>query len=154
MHFQPGWEGGPGRPKGSCGGRAKALQILDAMLSKADIQEELGKALEVTFRKNPVRFFRQIIMPLLPNETRLRLDAEGIVQWQSLLTIGPTEPSSRSIQADASGSEPSAVAGDSERPCALPENCSTAVAEKLPATTAGLLQPTTSPSAGSKPSAR
>ena len=39
MHFQPGWEGGPGRPKGSCGGRAKALQILDAMLSKADIQE-------------------------------------------------------------------------------------------------------------------
>ncbi len=146
MHFQPGWEGGPGRPKGSCGGRAKALQILDAMLSKDDIQEELGKALEVTFRKNPVRFFRQIIMPLLPTETKLRLDAEGIIQWQSLLTIGPTEPSSRSIQADASGSEPSAVAGDSERPCALPESCLTGAAHSGEGITAGSPLPTTSPS--------
>ncbi len=85
MQFQPGWEGGPGRPKGSCGGRAKALQILDAMLSKDDIQEELGKALEVTFRKNPVRFFRQIIMPLLPRDTRLAVfNDPGPVQWKSL----------------------------------------------------------------------
>ena len=146
MRFQPGNPGGPGRPKGATGGRIRILLALDELLSEEPEVEGMKKALRAQLHKDRVRFFRQIIMPLLPHESKLRLDAEGIVHWQSLLTIGPTEPRLRSIQAEATGSEPSAVAGDSERPCALPESCLTGAEPSGQGTTAGSPLPTTSPS--------
>ena len=145
--FQPGVSGNPaGRPKGIYGGRITALLTLDRILAREDLQADLEEALITYFKRSPVRFFRQIIMPLLPNETRLRIDAEGIIQWQSLLTIAPTPPSLKSIRPEDTGSEPSAVAGDSERPCALPASCSTAVAQSGQGITAGSPRPITLPS--------
>jgi len=84
--FQPGQSGNPaGRPKGSSGGRVRALAALDTMLGKRKNQRVLVQALEAEFQGNPVRFFKTIIMPLLPREAKLSLDHEGVIQWQSLL---------------------------------------------------------------------
>jgi hypothetical protein len=86
MSFEAGQSGNPvGRPKGSYGGRIQALAALDRMLGKKKNQVVLTKALEQEFLSNPVRFFKTVVMPLLPRETKLKLDQEGVVQWRSLL---------------------------------------------------------------------
>ena len=88
MTFYPGESGNPvGRPKGSYGGRIQALSALDKMLAKKKSQSALIRALEAEFMNDPVRFFKTIIMPLLPRESKLKFDHDGIVQWQSL--VGP-----------------------------------------------------------------
>jgi hypothetical protein len=51
----------------------------------------LEKALEREFLKNPVAFFKGIIMPLLPKESKLELDRDGVIRWQSLLGGGVAE---------------------------------------------------------------
>ena len=87
--FQPGESGNPnGRPKGSSGGRVQALAALDVMLAKKKNQRALVKALESEFLGDPVRFFKSIIMPLLPREAKLSLDHDGVIRWQSLLVQG------------------------------------------------------------------
>ncbi len=92
--FQPGISGNPdGRPKGSAGGRVKALMALDAMLAKRKNQRALVQALESDFIGNPVRFFKTVVMPLLPREARLSLEPDGVVQWRSLLGSGEVEES-------------------------------------------------------------
>ena len=78
MRFLPGQSGNPsGRTPGVRGGRTHALMTLDRMLAKPANQAFLGKALEEELRKNPLRFFRSIIMPLIPHETRMDAD-EGL----------------------------------------------------------------------------
>ncbi len=65
--FQPGISGNPrGRPKGPGGGRAQALAALDRMLGKEENQQTLFEALEKEFRTDPVRFFRNTVVPLIP----------------------------------------------------------------------------------------
>lgn len=89
MSFEPGQSGNPkGRPKGSYGGRIQALAALDKMLARRKNQSALVKALEKEFEADPVRFFKTIIMPLLPRESKLRFDQEGVVEWRSLLGAG------------------------------------------------------------------
>lgn len=84
--FAAGSSGNPrGRPKGSVGGRARALMALDAMLAGKKNREVLVKALEKEFREDPVRFFRSVIMPLLPKESKLEVERGGILRWRSLL---------------------------------------------------------------------
>ena len=88
--FEVGESGNPrGRPKGAYGGRIQALAALDKVLGKQKNLTSLEKALEVEFRRDPVRFFRSIIMPLLPKESKLELDREGVIRWQSLLGSSP-----------------------------------------------------------------
>lgn len=88
--FQPGVSGNPaGRPKGSCGGRVQALAALDVMMAKKKNQRALVKALETELLANPVRFFKIIIMPLLPREAKLSFDHDGVIRWQSLLGHEP-----------------------------------------------------------------
>jgi len=58
------------------------------MLAKKKNQRALIKALESELLSDPVRFFRSIIMPLLPREAKLSLDHDGVIRWQSLL--GPS----------------------------------------------------------------
>ena len=144
--FKPGCPPGPGRPVGSYGGRMKILLALDELLAEEEEVEGMREALRAYLHKDRIRFFKSIIMPLLPHETKLRIDAEGIIQWQSLLTIAPTPPSLKSIEPEDTGSAPSAVAGDSERPCALPESCSTGAEPSGQGITAGSPRPTTLPS--------
>jgi hypothetical protein len=90
--FQPGVSGNPvGRPKGSYGGRIQALAALDRMLGKKKNQSVLVKALEQEFVADPVRFFKTVVMPLLPRESKLKLDQDGTVRWRSLLGAGEEE---------------------------------------------------------------
>lgn len=87
--FEPGKSGNPaGRPKGSYGGRIKALAGLDKLLARHKSQKALIRALEAELHADPVRFFKTVIMPLLPRESRLAFDHEGVIQWRSLLGGG------------------------------------------------------------------
>ena len=84
--FEAGVSGNPrGRPKGAYGGRIQALAALDEMLGKKKNRHRLRRALEADLQKDPVRFFKTVIMPLLPREAKLSLDHDGIVEWRSLL---------------------------------------------------------------------
>jgi len=93
MQFEAGQSGNPvGRPKGSYGGRIMALASLDNLLAKKKNQKALMDALEKDLLKDPVYFFKTVVMPLLPREAKLSLDREGVIQWKSLLGVLPTEP--------------------------------------------------------------
>lgn len=84
--FKPGESGNPaGRPKGAGGGRTLALANLDKMVARPRNQELLIRALEREFKKDPVGFFRTMIMPLLPKEAKVSVDHDGIVEWRSLV---------------------------------------------------------------------
>ena len=86
MKYQAGQSGNMGgRPKGSVGGRTLALASLDKMLARRKNQRALISALENELQGNPVRFFRTVIMPLLPREAKLSFDHDGVIQWKSLL---------------------------------------------------------------------
>ena len=94
MPFQPGQSGNPhGRPVGSGSGRSKILSALDGLLSEQSTLDEMRAAFEVELRKNPVRFFRDIIMPLLPREavSRIMNESPGVVVWKSLTENPPAE---------------------------------------------------------------
>ena len=90
MEFQAGRSGNPGgRPKGSYGGRIQALAGLDKLLAKKKTQKALIAALEADLQKDPVRFFKTVIMPLLPREAKLSIDRDGIVEWKTLVEAFP-----------------------------------------------------------------
>jgi hypothetical protein len=51
--------------------------------------------MEKDLQKDPVRFFKTVIMPLLPRESKLSFDNDGVIQWKSLIgvtTEGPQPP--------------------------------------------------------------
>jgi len=86
MSFENGESGNPnGRPKGSYGGRIMALASLDTLLAKKKNQKALMAALEQDLLEEPVRFFKTVIMPLLPREAKLSFDHDVVVEWKSLL---------------------------------------------------------------------
>lgn len=88
MTFQRGQSGNPkGRPKGSCGGRMKALAELDRLLARSKNRKLLAKALEAEFREDPARFFKAVIMPLLPRDAKVAVES-GVIEWRSLLEAG------------------------------------------------------------------
>lgn len=85
MQFQPGKSGNPGgRRKGSVGGRSLALAVLDGMLVKSRNRTALERALQKEFSENPLRFFKTIVMPLLPKEAKVAVENDGIVMWRNL----------------------------------------------------------------------
>ncbi len=88
--FVKGKSGNPaGRPKGSLGGRARAIIELDRILGRNENAKLLADELEKEFQADPVRFFKNVVMPLLPKESRVDV-AGGIVRWQSLIEAGPS----------------------------------------------------------------
>jgi hypothetical protein len=93
MLYEAGQSGNPvGRPKGSYGGRIMALASLDKLLAKKKNQKALMDALEKDLMKDPVYFFKTVVMPLLPREAKLSFDRDGVIQWKSLLGVLPVEP--------------------------------------------------------------
>jgi hypothetical protein len=86
--FKPGQSGNPaGKVKGTVGGRMKALGALDRMMGKEENIALLETALEDTFRKKPVWFFVNIVMPLLPKETKGVLEGgDHVIEWRSLVS--------------------------------------------------------------------
>ena len=88
MQFQRGESGNPrGRPKGSYGGRIQALAALDRLLARKKNQAALIRALEADLQKDPVRFFKTVIMPLMPKEAKVEVESRGLVQWKSLIEV-------------------------------------------------------------------
>ena len=86
MAFQSGKSGNPeGRPKGSYGGRIQALAGLDRLLGRTKNKKLLERALEAEFRADPSKFFKTVVMPLLPKESKVAIDQDGIVMWRNLL---------------------------------------------------------------------
>jgi len=68
-----------------------ALTSLDKLLAKKKNQKALLEALEQDLLKDPVRFFKTVIMPLLPRESKLSFDHDGVIQWKSLLGGDPVD---------------------------------------------------------------
>lgn len=91
-----------GKLPGTVSGRTQALRVLDDLLGDEDNKAKLREALQAEFEKSPYKFFRKIVMPLLPQEQRLKVQAEGQVVWASLLTTFPldAEPSPPTIEAE------------------------------------------------------
>ena len=88
-HFQPGTSGNPaGKPKGLVSGRSKALGALDRIVGRDENIEILEAALEGALRKRPLWFFVNIVMPLLPKESKGVLEGgDRVVEWRSLLSV-------------------------------------------------------------------
>ena len=106
MSFQTGVSGNPrGRPKGSYGGRIQALASLDKLLAKKKNQRALIVALEAELQSNPVRFFKTVIMPLLPRESKLSFDQEGVIQWRSLLAGEDARGGAEDAESGTNGTE-------------------------------------------------
>ena len=81
MQFQPGQSGNPnGRPKGSVGGRAKALAVLVKILGKEKNLETLERALQTAFDSNPIKFLEDYGIDLAPKEHRGESNVEGVEQ--------------------------------------------------------------------------
>ena len=89
--FKPRKSGHPkGRPKGSVGGQTRALVMQDKILGQKGNAELLEEKLQEEFQADPVRFFRNVVMPLLPKESKVDVGG-GIVRWQSLIEAGPSQ---------------------------------------------------------------
>jgi hypothetical protein len=92
--FEAGQSGNPkGRPKGAYGGRIQALAELDRLLARGKNKKLLARALEAELQADPVRFFKGVIMPLLPREAKLAVDREGVITWRSLISGENSETS-------------------------------------------------------------
>ncbi len=87
--FEKGVSGNPaGRPKGLLTGRAKALYALDQVVAKDENIELIEAALEKTLKEKPMWFFVNIVMPLLPKETKGVLETgDRVVEWKSLVSV-------------------------------------------------------------------
>ena len=121
--FQPGVCANPGgRGKGNVGGRGQALLILDSLMAEDGNKAKLRDAMQSNFDANPMRFFRQVIMPLLPRDVMLKMGEEGAIQWVNLLTTIRMEAKSESTLIEVSDSAPSAAAGGGGKPASLPPN--------------------------------
>jgi hypothetical protein len=84
--FVAGKSGNPrGRPKGSYGGRIQALALLDRIMAQSQRKRKLEAAMITEFEKNPMLFFKSVIMPLLPKESKMQVDHDGVIEWKSLL---------------------------------------------------------------------
>ena len=108
--FAPGTVPAP-RPKGILGGRALALRTLDSVMAKEKNQENLANALQAHFDEDPIRFFKQIIMPLLPQDVKIKLSEEGGFSWMTLPDMIRMKASSNSTSPVIDVSE-SSVADD------------------------------------------
>ena len=86
--FEKGVSGNPaGRPKGLLTGRAKVLYALDQVVAKDENIELIEAALEKTLKEKPMWFFVNIIMPLLPKETKGVLETgDRVIEWKSLVS--------------------------------------------------------------------
>jgi hypothetical protein len=79
------------RPMGSNGGRGQALAVLDRLVAKKKNQKALMTALEAELQAYPLRFFRRVLMPLLPRDAKLSISPDGIVEWKSLIEAFPLD---------------------------------------------------------------
>ena len=63
--------------------------MLDRMLAKKKSEKQMMAALEKYLEKKPLEFFKTIVMPLLPKESKVEMQHDGIVEWKSLVEAFP-----------------------------------------------------------------
>ena len=80
---------GPMLPKDIGVGRAETLATLDRLLAKSRNRKTLLAAMEARLEENPALFFRKVVMPLLPRDTTLSVESDGVLEWRSLPTEKP-----------------------------------------------------------------
>lgn len=86
--FGPGNVVNPnGRPRGSQGGRTKALALLDQIIGEEAVQVRIGEAMRQAIMDDPMKFFRQIVMPLLPAESKHEITTAAASPWVSLVDV-------------------------------------------------------------------
>lgn len=73
--FKKGNPGG-GRPKGSVGGRARALGWLDSILEEHQVKVSVKRALRKYALTKPIKFYKEIVMPLVPKEVLTKTEGE------------------------------------------------------------------------------
>ena len=97
--FIPGGAPGPGRPKGSVGGRAQAIALIDQIISEN--ADDLRAALLQAFKKNPVSFWTRYGFPLVPQALVAKVETTPATHhWSSLReTIAEDEGFRRELQA-------------------------------------------------------
>ena len=114
----------------------QALGVLDDLLKEEGVRTTLREGLLKALERDPVWFFRRIVMPLLPKESSLQIEHDGVIEWRLLSNTPPIGANSESTMLGRRDSELSAPDDDSEKPSALPENCLKADGWS-PVTTAG-----------------
>ena len=67
--------GAPGKKKGAVSGRAKGLAVVDGIVGKASNRKALREALQAKFDQSPVVFWKEIVVPLLPKEMQIDVNA-------------------------------------------------------------------------------
>jgi len=67
----------------------QALQLLDGLLGKRLSKRYMTAALAKELKEHPIEFFKTIIMPLLPKESKVAVANDGIVEWKSLIEAFP-----------------------------------------------------------------
>ena len=99
--FKPGQSGNPaGTNKGGVRGRNAVLLALDVMLAEEKSQKTMINALRADMNRNPVKFFKEIVMPLLPKESRGSLESgDRVIEWRSLLTV--CEPAAKPVEVES-----------------------------------------------------
>lgn len=152
--FMPGWRNpkAPSRDMAAVrmkkgeGGRVAALNWLYSVTKEPMVANSIKAALRKEGKEHPLRYFKEILMPLFPKEMLMRVGAEkGGMTWASYLTSNLTTANSPSDGTDTSDSEPSAAGGAGERLCLPPPSCSTSP-DKTAARISGLPRPTGSQS--------
>lgn len=84
--FQPGGPGGPGRPKGSVSGRAKAIALIDEIITEN--ADDLRAALLQAFKRNPVAFWTKFGYPLVPQALVAKVEtAPSCGPWVDLVEV-------------------------------------------------------------------
>jgi hypothetical protein len=70
----------------------KALGAFDRITGKDENVRVIEEALETALREKPLWFFTNIIMPLLPRETRAAVEAgDKVVEWRGLIGVAAGE---------------------------------------------------------------
>ena len=73
-----------GNPKDSGAGRARTLVALDRLIAMPENQAAILDALQKQLRKNPARFFHEIIVPLLPSRALGTAQHLDLSDWKPL----------------------------------------------------------------------
>jgi hypothetical protein len=70
----------------------KALGALDRITGTEENVRAIEEALETALREKPLWFFTNIIMPLLPRETRAAVEAgDKVVEWRGLVGVASSD---------------------------------------------------------------
>ena len=93
--WKPGQSGSPKGPARGTrhGGRMNALRTLDKILNRSENQDKLERALQRRFSKDPVGFFENFVMPLLPKQAMGVLESGGqVIEWRGMSSVAGDEP--------------------------------------------------------------